>query len=163
MIGRVFPPHSFLFTLDVTSLYTNMDLKIIYQKLAELLNDGLLVSVLHYICENNFFQYNGHVFRQKNGIAMGTKCAVELANLYLAILFDNFAIDDPDIRFYKRYIDDIVGVFSGSLENFERFFEKMDSTVPDIKFTKSTSPTHMENRRIRDTRNSKTTPNAQPR
>ena len=44
---------------------------------------------IEYGADNNYFQYRDRTYHQRDGLAMGTHSAVELANFYLASVFDN--------------------------------------------------------------------------
>jgi hypothetical protein len=45
---------------------------------------------------------------------MGTNEAVELANIYLDHHTDSRVRDNANLLLYKRFIDDIIGVWTGS-------------------------------------------------
>jgi hypothetical protein len=51
---------------------------------------------------------------------MGTNAAVHLANIYCYYLFDRYFTVHPNMVFYKRYIDDVIGIWSGTREELER-------------------------------------------
>ena len=91
-----------LCSADVASLYTNMSLPRLYRVLDSLPNGELNVKILRFICGMNLFRYGDYVYRQSDGIAMGTNCAVVCANLYLDEFDKLFA---PRCLFYRRYID----------------------------------------------------------
>lgn len=100
-------------SIDVSAMYTNID--------TEILIRGLMASgsrfgldqvpyfewALRSLCEMNLFCYAGRVYQQQRGIAMGTNAAVALANAYL-YLFDHWVISQPNVRFYRRFIDDMI-------------------------------------------------------
>jgi hypothetical protein len=46
------------------------------------------LHLIHFICDNDFFTYNDTIFKQQDGLAMGTNSAVNLANHYLLMLID---------------------------------------------------------------------------
>jgi len=79
---------------------------------------------LKLIFQNNVFAFNKKFFRQIKGIAMGAKCAPAIANLFLAILEENFLnIHKP--LFYYRFIDDILLAFENGF-NIEFLISSFD-------------------------------------
>jgi hypothetical protein len=78
-------------------------------------------------------------FRQIFGIAMGTNLAPILANIYLAILEKEIKEDnknDPLFKwpiFFKRFIDDILGIMDGSMEDVKYFIKVFNRYVSSIE------------------------------
>ena len=72
---------------------------------------------------------------------MGTKVAPTYANLFMAkydVLIQRLA---PNlILFFKRYIDDIFMIWTGTEEEFLTFFKQLNEMHPTIKFTYSYNP-----------------------
>ena len=46
--------------------------------------------LINAILKHNHFEFNGQTYRQKQGVAMGTKCAPTFANLFMASLEEEF-------------------------------------------------------------------------
>ena len=118
------------------SLYTMMDLDRLYAQILIVTQNELLVTILRFICGNNYFRYGNTVRRQRNGIAMGTNCAVQLANLYMAP-FDSMFADR--VSHYARYIDDIFFIFDGTEAELDTIKHDMNEAIPGIKLTFSSS------------------------
>jgi len=74
----------------------------------------LLSEIAELIMKNNYFTYNGYKYQQLFGIAMGTNCAVALANIYMGELIDRHIANHPQVYHYGRYIDDIIFIFKGT-------------------------------------------------
>jgi len=122
-----------LVSLDVISLYTNI---IVKDAVTEISKHNLhLANLASVIMKNNYFEYNSKLFHQKEGIAMGTNCAVAIANLYMATLIDNKLICLPNIRCYSRFIDDICFIYSGTKEHLEELITSVNSHHPKLQFT----------------------------
>ena len=68
----------------------------------------------------------------KQGIATGAKHAVPLANILLSFIMidmlNNNPLFDSDIKLWKRFIDDGVGVFNGSINDFLGFFRLLQES-----------------------------------
>ena len=123
-------------TGDVREMYTNIPiesaLKICKIALRQIDLEGNslegIFALLEYTLTNNFFEFEGKVFWQHDGIAMGTSCAPSVANLYLAAYESqmlNNAIAEGLI-FYGRYIDDIFLIFKGSIEDTRGFLKTLE-------------------------------------
>lgn len=133
-----FNTNCFLITMDVSSLYTNMDLSLLYNSVFETTEEIMLAHVTEFICSNNFFTYADKIFKQINGIAMGTNAAVHLANIFLDFYLDQYAHAQKGVHFYRRYIDDIFIIFEGDPQPFYNY---VNNLIPGITMTMETSKT----------------------
>jgi hypothetical protein len=122
-------PKSSFVTFDFESLYTNIPLAELYELIRLDDNNPLLtpklkkhtIRMLKFVFNNNYFIYGNDYFKQLDGIAMGTNCAVVIANLYLALKFDNVCFTLARVSNYKRYIDDGIFLYKGTQKDFESF------------------------------------------
>jgi len=121
-----------LVSMDITSLYTNIDTF----KLNEILSDinPELAKLSRFITNNNFFQYDYRVFKQTSGIAMGTNSAPTLANIYLSKLLDPTITNNQNILLYKRFLDDLFIIWKGNLPELLAFHRTLNELIPCIKF-----------------------------
>jgi hypothetical protein len=124
-----------LITLDVSSLYTNINIDMLCNDLHNI--DPMFAMISYFVCYNNYFQYKDDIYHQINGIAMGTNAAVAMANIYLGIHLDPFLA--LKLHCYRRYIDDIFGISSDSLQRIEISIAEWNTMVPKINFTQSIS------------------------
>ena len=127
-----FSKKPFIYSLDFSNLYTNIDPNHAIPILTEFVSKHLdsshltafgLSSLLFLFFENNIFNFKSKFFIQIKGVPMGCVCGPSLANLYLYILeLKWLTIHKPLI--YYRFIDDIFLVLEYPLdfENFESFF-----------------------------------------
>lgn len=136
------PNIDWLVSLDVTSLYTNIILNDAINIISKL--DPILGDLSKLIMETNYFEYNFQLFHQKEGIAMGTNCAVAIANLYMATLIDSKLSNIPEIRSYSRFIDDICFIYRGTKEKLLNTIESSNSYHPKLKFTYVISKTELD-------------------
>lgn len=120
-----------LVTLDISSLYTNINIKVLETSLS----DPLLKLLFKFICDNNYFQYGDLLFKQKRGIAMGTNAAVNLANIYLARFYDPNIVKNKKVKFFKRYIDDIFIIYNNHEDTLTSDLEIWNKLIRDIKIT----------------------------
>ena len=112
------PTDSLLVTLDVASLYTNISHEDALEAVSKVLEKydlphlppvDVFLEILSFVLKNNIFSFNGEMYHQLYGVAMGTKLAPALATIYLALLEEAYLNTTPTPPFlYLRYIDDIL-------------------------------------------------------
>lgn len=136
------PKIEWLVSLDVTSLYTN----IIIEDLTKIVKqrDNHLGEMLDIIMNTNYFEYHDQLFHQTEGLAMGTNCAVSVANLYMAVLVDAKLTSLPEIRLYGRYIDDICFIFKGPKNELDNLIQMANSLHNKVHFTYVASKTELD-------------------
>lgn len=105
--------HGYFVGIDVVSMYTNILTHHLVDALQILLVDHSgysdscikwIIEAVVFINDNTFFQFDGQVYRQTQGIAMGTAIGPCLADLFMAIHEERLGIHR--LGFYNRYIDD---------------------------------------------------------
>lgn len=131
-----FPEQSFLFTIDIDSLYTNIDTNRGLQAVQQLLRqypdpkrpDEEILKLLEINLTRNDFHFNSQFFLQVHGTAMGKKFAPAYANIYMAhwerTLFQKL-VHRPSI--YYRYLDDVFGVWTHDKVKFKEFLSLANS------------------------------------
>ena len=88
------------------------------------------------ILEGNSFKFTNKRYLQRHGTSMGTKAAVDFANIFMA------EIETEVLRQSKhkplewiRYIDDIACLWVTTKDEVLQFFQKANQFHPTIKFT----------------------------
>jgi hypothetical protein len=137
------PNFTYLVSWDVCNLYPSIDLPTLFQ---EVLYDKppIVISMAKFIFDNSLVHYNGKTYKQTNGIAMGTNCAVVIANLYMQTLIDKHFCQENKVLLYKRFIDDIFHLWTGTLPEFNSFYESINQKIPGLKFTYKVSTSDTE-------------------
>ena len=137
-------PDSLLITMDVESMYTNIDneagLEAVRKAFASqpdpFRSDKHTLELLEIGLKNNDFEFNGEIFLQISGTAMGKKFAPSYANIFMAN-WETEALQTcyqkPAI--YLRYLDDIFLVWDHGEENFWNFFNILNNHHPSIRLT----------------------------
>ena len=101
-----------------------------------------LVEMMRFVLENNIFEFNKKLYIQLIGTAIGTIAAPTLANLFMEVI-DGMVEDcgrignKNAIALLKRFIDDFLIFWTGTVPEFEEFLEKINRLHPTIKFTAS--------------------------
>ena len=142
--GQIIPPHSFIVTGDVTALYTNMEIdrSIAIVREVFFLNpdtarpDNDIIELLEICLRVNDFEFDGRMFVQQCGTAMGKKFAPNLANIYM-LKFDYYARTGFKIRplLFYRFLDDIFFIWTGTRSELEEFNVFLNTIIPGIKIT----------------------------
>ena len=134
-----------LFTFDVTSMYTSIPVAAALTAVRWFLDNrrdplaDFIIRALKIVMENNYFTFGSTVWKQRQGLAMGTPVAPVVATLYLGYYEETRILQKcrDNLRFYKRYLDDILIVWSPSATNpyaFQRF-QAVLRQVPGLAWT----------------------------
>ena len=140
--------NTILVTADVTSLYTNIPheegINAAIQTIEahrDLLpphtpNSKVIKSLLLHILKENYFDFLDKHYLQIQGTAMGTKMAPPYANIFMANLERGLTNIAPQhISIWKRFIDDIFFIWTGSMDSLVEFQHTANTLHPSIKFT----------------------------
>ena len=138
----------FMCSLDITSLYTNIPvnetIEIILNRL--FINETILYKnftrsdfkkLLTVALNDTYFKFNGEIFKQTEGLAMGGSCSPIIANIFLNE-FETNVIDNCPLDFkpqlYKSYLDDTFLLFDSEVKA-RNFFNYINSIHANIQFT----------------------------
>ena len=144
-----------LASIDVSSLYTNIPhhegKEAAIQNLT--LNQDppplqpqpvVIGELIDIVLQNNVFEFNDKLYLQKQGTAMGTKMAPSYANLFMGKIEKQLQnLGKPHIHTWKRFIDDIFVIWTGSKEDFHTYMEQINQIHDTIKFTCEASNTEV--------------------
>ena len=136
-------PHSRLVSLDVSSLYTNIPhsegLEAITEVSSLLSPDNDFTDVKRLaslVLKNNIFKFDNNFYIQCQGTAMGTRMAPAYANIFMYTIESVILHGNPQITFWRRFIDDIFCVFEESPTfSADNLLSASNSVSPDIQFT----------------------------
>ena len=133
-----------LLTVDVSSLYTNIPHNEGITACEERLSTRpieepptwLITRLLRFILTLNFFEFNGNIYHQVSGTAMGTKMAPNYANIFMGSLEQKLLNAWPTKPvLWLRYIDDIFCIYPDTEMEAQRFVHYLNDQHPTIKFT----------------------------
>lgn len=144
------PKDCFLVSFDVNNLFPSIPPKDCLKILSNLLNQNCNLSLLHknnllslteFVLNQNFFCFNNKNFIQKLGLAMGSSLSPFLAELFMNNLekdiFKNICFS-PHIKFWYRYVDDVLCLFTGNSFDLNNFLTFINSLHTSIKFSYET-------------------------
>ena len=97
---------------------------------------GELTKLFHFATSQTYFHFDGDVYDQIDGVAMGSPLGPALANLFMGYHESNW-LESPEasgIVFYRRYVDDIFCVVQNENES-DIFLNFLNSQHSNIEFT----------------------------
>lgn len=147
------PADAFLFTMDVDSLYTNINtdqgmeaVKNTFQLYPDSKRpDKEILQLLYLNLTRNDFEFDDKYFLQISGTAMGKKFAPSFANIFMA-QWEQSALSQAPIKplHYYRYLDDIWGVWTHSLQEFDTFCNFLNNFNSSITIKSTHSLTEVD-------------------
>ena len=110
-----------MITYDIKDLYINIpieeNLTITKQQLLKN-NDKYItkqiITILHTILKQNYFEFQETIYHPSKGIAMGSPISGTMAEIFLQHIENKHIkqlLDSKNIVFYTRYVDDIFIIF----------------------------------------------------
>ena len=137
----------YMASLDVESLFINIPL----EETINISCDSLFINeakinnfsrnnfekLFRMALQNNFFNFDGKIYKQTDGVAMGTPLGANLANAFLCFheqIWLNGCPEDFKPVHYRRYVDDIFALFR-SPDRLEKLTNYLNSKHKNIKFT----------------------------
>ena len=87
------------------------------------------------VCDNTFV-FNGRIYQQTDGVAMGSSLGPLLANIYMAHLEEEFLLKNNLLfspTFYRRYVDDTFCLFR-TRDHVQKFLAFINFIDPAIQF-----------------------------
>ena len=143
----IVPSDYYLVSYDVKSLFTNVPLDETINICIDVAFQGLEVfsgmtksvfkNLLSLCVKDGLFIFNNELFKQIDGVAMGSPLGPTFANIFLSFHERNWLRNCPDNfkpLFYRRYVDDTFVVFENKSQA-NKFFEYINVQHKNIKFT----------------------------
>ena len=143
--------NQFLVSYDVQSLFTNVPIHetiaIILEKIFTSddtlyygINTSEFSTLLKLAVSDNHFIFNDQIYKQTEGMAMGSPLGPTFANIFMSALETQFletSLPTSTPNFYRRYIDDIIAGFPSELDA-KQFLKHINKAHPNTKFTLET-------------------------
>ena len=143
---------SLIFSMDVESLYTNIDTQMGLKAVKTIMDkhpdpsrpDQFILQLLDNSLSRNDFEFNGQHYLQIKGTAMGKRFAPAYANIYMATWEETVLPKCTKLpTHYYRYLDDIWGIWTHDEDEFQEFVQSLNSHHPSINLKPLSSLTSM--------------------
>lgn len=138
------PKDAALVTLDVQSLYPSIPNNEGLAAVRNFMNkfpdpkrpDTIILNLLEICLTKNSFEFDGKIYIQKSGAAMGHSYCVHYSNMFMAD-WEIKAILSFDLKplVWFRFIDDIFCVWTFDKLQFKIFLNHLNAVSPSIKLT----------------------------
>ena len=140
-----------LVSYDVSSLFTNVPLEETIQILADkaFVNNWFnethhlnlsrmdLVDLLRASTKDQLFLFNGQLYEQTDGVAMGSPLGPLLANVFIGSIEETLVHEGKMPPFYKRYVDDTLTIMPDTT-SAAAFLHVLNNCHSSVKFTMET-------------------------
>lgn len=137
------PPNYVMVSLDVVSLFTNIPKHLVLQIIKENwshisayteLDKTMLCRIIDFIFESSYFVFNGQIYLQIEGSAMGNPASPTLANIVMNYLISKCVKKlSFVIPVLKLYVDDTFIAVPN--DKIDEFLETFNAFHPRIQFT----------------------------
>ena len=140
--------HDILMSYDVSSLFTNVPVDESIDSIAEIAfqnnwfneEDSLnitksdLIELLRIATKHQLFQFEGNLYQQVDGVAMGSPLGPLMANAFMCNIEKQLETENkmPDV--YIRYVDDTLSVMT-DVETIAEFLTTLNNSHPSMDFT----------------------------
>ena len=145
-----------LVSYDVSSLFTNVPLDETIEILANRaftnnwfnvtydlnLTKMDLVDLLKVATKEQLFQFNGALYEQTDGVAMGSPLGPLLANVFMTSIEENLERQGKLPSFYRRYVDDTLTIMP-NMAAASSFLNTLNLAHSSVKFTMETESNGM--------------------
>ena len=93
-----------------------------------------LANLLNLAVKNQLFQLDGKLYRQVDGVAMGSPLSPLMANTFMCSIEHNLVDNNRMPSFYHRFVDDTITT-QRSLASAEDFLNTLNNYHPSLNFT----------------------------
>ena len=141
------PANAIPITIDIKSMYTNIPLEeglaackeTLEKRADKAIPTDYIMKLLRLVMEKNIFTFNEETWLQLLGTCMGTRVSPTYACLFMGLLEKKMLENCPNhlkdfIFKWKRFIDDVFCLWTGTFEQFMEFHSYLNGVHPTIKF-----------------------------
>ena len=136
-----------MFSFDVKSLFTNIPLKEAIRISADslfrqfpqttILSKTKFIELMEIATNGIEFSFNNIIYKQHDGVAMGSPLGPALANIFVGFYEKQFFSTHSMPLLYKRYIDDTFVLFQHK-DEVKKFHDAINKLHPNLEFTVET-------------------------
>lgn len=137
--------HTRIASADVDALYPSMDIQTGLGLMRDFLNEidwdtphrrDFLLNVMEFILTQGYLQFEGRIYQQTNGAAMGSPMIPPYANIFMYQLEKTVVrqyMHNGQLLFYRRFIDDIFIITSTG--NTVELRDALNTLHPSIRLS----------------------------
>jgi len=96
------------------------------------LSGDRLIDLLDTAAKNQLFLFNGNLYEQTDGVAMGSPLGPLLANVFMCSIEDKLNQDGKLPSYYRRYVDDTFTIMPDISRNFFTMEVERNASLPFI-------------------------------
>ena len=130
---------------DISSLFTNVPLEKTINICADALycddsdaqpfiSKAVFIELMKSATSGVEFSFNDIMYKQTDGVAMGSPLGPALANIFVGFYEEKFFSQISEPSTYFRYVDDTFAIFRNEKES-KNFFNQLSCLYPSLKFT----------------------------
>ncbi|XP_059066412.1 uncharacterized protein LOC131857721 [Cryptomeria japonica] len=129
-------PQDTLVSFDVVSLFTKVPILDSIEIVKLKVNEEI-ASLVELCLRSTFFAFQGIIYEQVDGVAMGSPLSPVIANIFMEH-FEEVALHSFPLKpkWWKRYMDDTKVCWPHGLDMLEEFHTHLNNIFPSITFTK---------------------------
>ena len=128
-------------TVDVSALYTNLNnedsvetvRKVLETRTNKSIPTDFIIKLLELVLHHNIFEFDGELYQQLIGCAMGSRCSPNVADIFMSFIDEEIrqrAKKYGNLLFYGRFLDDYLMIFCGSYANLHKFITDINTIQP---------------------------------
>ncbi|XP_071439841.1 uncharacterized protein [Hetaerina americana] len=133
-------PRDILVGFDVVSLFTKVPVRESLAILQRFTSKGLppdFPKLVEFCLESNYFLWNGDIYQQTEGAAMGSPLSPAIADIFMEDLEEKaLASCNLPPKCWLRCVDDTFVIWPHGEEKLEEFHRELNNINSAIKFTK---------------------------
>jgi hypothetical protein len=103
-----------------------------------------ILTLLETVFQQNYFSFQNNTYQPEKRVSMGFPISNTIAEIFLQYLENTHLkqiLETKNIRFYTRYIDDILMIYNAKHTTPETILNLTNKTQPNLQFI----PTHEHN------------------
>jgi hypothetical protein len=138
--------YSRMITLDIKDLYVNIPIKEIIRITRNLMTKNMIdnttvtqtITLLDTILSQNYLMFDNKYYQPNKGVAMGSPISALVAEILLQHYEENLLkniLDNSNIIYYNRYVDDILIIYDHSKTNNNEIEHYINNIHPELIFT----------------------------
>ena len=93
-----------------------------------------MVDLLRGVTKDQLFLFNGQLYEQTDGVAMGSPLGPLMANVFMCSIEKTLEREGKMPAYYRRYVDDTLTIVP-NIASANKFLETLNHCHPSVKFT----------------------------